>query len=399
MEKRARNTPYGAALRILILSLVSFKGAGSILSGQELPVHSAPIVLRDLTLVRGKTIIDFDHTWIELSDGSRLSWDQVLKAEVAENRQKEFDLNVEQIGLPLFRLKSRIRNRDWVGAGEIAEPIYVGSIDNQSTSQGNASINADTAYLVCLATMNSRIGKSDRTGALMPFVHTIRLQPSISDALRKMVGTRGIPQHDLELGLSRDLLPVWFDDRELENASGSLKATLENWTSGNDPPPGLTVYLASLKIELGQTDQALRLLRSLRSSADQEVDNWRKVLEARLDQKTKTALNSQTVLDRNANKITGWARPVALYYRGINVVTQPETSDLDRSKAILTLLRIPARYESDCPDLAAAAIYQAAKISHERGRETDEQKLRDELLRRYPNTYHGHLETNQRLGR
>jgi hypothetical protein len=105
------------------------------------------------------------------------------------------------------------------------------------------------------------------------------------------------------------------------------------------------------------------------------------------------------MLEVNTNKITGNARPVSLYYRGINVVNQPDTSDLDRSKAILTLLRVPALYGNDYRDLSAAAIYQAAEIAKLRGRATDEQKLREELLRRYPRTYHGRMETNQRAGR
>jgi hypothetical protein len=385
------------AVRNLILCMAYINWGAPNLARQDVEAQPAktPIVLRDLTLIRGKSVSKFDDTSIVLSDGSRLTWDQVLKANVAEDRQKEFNLMLNQIGLPLFRLKSRIGNGDWAGAGEIAEPIYDASI-----VRGNVSPDTDTFYLVCLATMKSRIRKGDRAAALMPFIRAARLQPKVSKQVREIVGARGIPQRDQETGLSHELLPVWFDNSTLQKAASSLS----NWLgrvaqdNGPAPAPGTTIYLASLKIELGQTEEAMRLLRSVRFDSDAELSSWRTVLEARHHQKTKNLLNAQTMLEMNEKKITGLARLAALYYRGINVVDQPDTSDLDRSKAILTLLRIPALHGDEHRDLAAAAIYQSAEIAKLRRRATDEQKLRDELLRRYPRTYHGYLETNHGSG-
>lgn len=385
-----------AAIRILICCLACFDSVALPFSSQDLAAQSAPIVLRDLTLIRGERVSDFDDRSVVISDGTRLTWDQILKASVDTDRQKDFDLKIKKIGLPLFRLKSRIHAADWISAGEIAEPIYETSIAN-----GTFSTNVDTTYLVCLATMKSRIAKSDRARALEPFFIAAELQPKVSDSVLAIVGGSRIPPRDREQGLSRELLPVWFDDSKLKEVASGLAETLEDSRAGKAQPhpSGLTVYLASLKIELGQSESALGLLRSMTPDSDADLASWRTVLEARLHQKTNNTLNAQTMLEMNAKKITGTARPVALYYRGINVLNQQDTSDLDRSKAILTLLRIPALFGNDDRELAAAAIYQAAEIAKFRGRQSDEQKLRDELLRRYAGTYHGSLEANLRSGR
>ncbi len=140
----------------------------------------------------------------------------------------------------------------------------------------------------------------------------------------------------------------------------------------------------------------MQLLRSLETSPQAQLNGWRTVLEARIQQKTRNGLNSRTILESNSKNITGPARAVALYYRGINVLHESDIGDLELSKAMLTLLRIPAVYGEMHRELSAAALFQSAEIAKHRGREGDSQKLKEELLRRYPRTYHGALETIRR---
>jgi hypothetical protein len=59
------------------------------------------------------------------------------------------------------------------------------------------------------------------------------------------------------------------------------------------------------------------------------------------------------------------------------------------------LLRIPAIDGDNYRHLAAAALFQAAEIAKLRGLSDEEQKLREELRRRYPRTYHGAKKTTQ----
>ena len=369
----------------------------NILPGQEANAID-PIVLRDLTLIRGDSIVDFNDSSILLTNGNRLTWDQVLKATLSDGRQDEFDQKLEQIGLPLFRLKSRIRRGDWLGAGEIAGPIY-----DSSSESGKQTTDVDAAYLVSLATMKSRVRRGDRAGALIPFVNAAKLQFRASPGALEIVGEDRIAGRECQTGLSSELLPIWFDHSKLEKIANQLSNILENSAAdvGGSQAPGMTLYLASIKIELGQTEQAISLLGSLESAteSDPELKAWQTVMLARLQQKNSHPLNAQTMLETNSNKITGTAGVAALYYLGINNMELVDTSDVDRSKALLTLLRIPALYGTEQPDLAAAAIYQSARIAELREKKTDAQKLRDELLRRYPQTYHGLLLSNQSSGK
>jgi hypothetical protein len=156
MKKWIRITGWGAAMQALIFCLACFDWGGRQLASQDIVTQPEPIVLRDLTLIRGKTVTDFDETSIILSDGTRLTWDRVLKAQVQESRQEAFDLKLKQLGLPLFRLKSRIGNGDWIGAGEIAGPIYDSSIAKGKSrraiamSPNNSNASTSVVMIWCL---------------------------------------------------------------------------------------------------------------------------------------------------------------------------------------------------------------------------------------------------------
>lgn len=361
-----------------------------ILAGVQFAVGTAiaqpPIVLRDLTLIRSNPVASFDSRGVVLADGRSLGWDQVLQASVQEDQQPKFDRFVREFGLPLFRLKTRIANGDWIAAGEIAEPLYQATVRS-----GEETALDDSAYFTCLATMKFRLRQGDVGSALIPFIRAAMLQANATKSELEIASTGQIPRRDAETKLSSEILPIWFDESPLLELEKELNLLLQSNSESLTNSPGVTIYLASIKIELGKTDEAMRLLRAL-DSTDPEIASWRTVLEARIHQKTRNPLNAQTMLEINGKSIAGLARPVALYYRGINVLEQKDVSDLDRTKAILTLLRIPAIYGDVHQELAAAALFQSAKITKLRGRDLDAQKLTNELLRRYPRTYHGALE-------
>jgi len=107
-----------------------------------------PIVLRDLSLIRDKAISDFDRNAIALFDAG---------SKTAPSRQTEFNDYLKQMELPLFRLKTRIKQGDWAGAGKIGAPMFDSVIAGKSDFP-----NPDVEYLVCQATMKSRIGRGEQ---------------------------------------------------------------------------------------------------------------------------------------------------------------------------------------------------------------------------------------------
>ena len=376
-----------------------------------------PIVLRDLTLIRGKTISAFDRNSITLSDGSTLQWDQVLKAtlpdeaatggdpsEAQTQRQSQFDAFVKQIGLPMFRLKTRIQQGDWAGAGKIAEPIFDSAMAGTFTFP-----NANAEYLVCLATMKSRAGQGsrarNRAGAVLPFLRACLIQAKIDQKTLELSGTARIAEKSPD-GISPDLLPIWFDIDQVRTAAKQIaKLDSELRKSDSGAPTSqtaLAIYLASMQIELGQNELANTNLNRLGSNPNPSATAWSTVLRARMLQKAGDHVKAQAMLDRNSQSLIGDARPVAIYYRGLSEFEIHDTKlkerplnsalDIELSKSSLMLMRLPALYGESNPEIAAAGLYQVAEIAKLRGQSRQSEKLFRELLQRYPRTYHGSLE-------
>lgn len=392
MRRRGR---WGKTVVALLAAIMLTDLSPQLAPGQTGPADRPPIVLRNLKLIRDRSIAEFDDSSITLSDGSRLGWDEVLQATVEPGQQTEFNARLNSIGLPSFRLKSRIQVGDWAGAGEIAE-----SRDDQHSASEQAASgwnDPNTFYLAALAKMKSRIARGDRIGAIAPFLRAASLQPQVDDPTRQIAGTSWIPKMDLETGLSHELIPIWFDDHDLGRSSQPLTRRLENLIPASpSESTGPSLYLASIKIELGETDDARRLLNSMGNRLESIAGDWITVLNARIHQKKDEPLKAQAILQSNINELSGQPRLAGLYYLGINALNLPDLSDADYSAAILTLLRIPAEYGDQHRDLSAAALFQAVQIARVRGREQDALKLGNELLRRYPRTYHGRLESKRR---
>ncbi len=343
------------------------------------------IVLRNLELIKGKSIESFDRTAVQLTDGTELSWDEILRANLGNDRQEEFDQHIIEIGLPIFRLKSRIKRGDWTGAGLMAEPIFS---DLQLIEK--SPFTDDIKYLVNLATMKSRLKSGNRAGAVLPFLRALEIQPHVAPETLELTGENCLPENQ-SVALLPELLPVWFD---IENVAISKEQIASTKSIG--PSLGRSIYLASMQIELDQNNPAEALLDQIETSKSKAAKLWSLVLRARMLQRAGEHVQCQSLLDRNATKFTGDLRPVAIYYRALNdLLIQPksarpnQTSDVQLSKTTLMLLRIPAIYGKQHPELAAAAIFQAAKIAKSRGRHQEAQKLTQQLLQRHSHTYHG----------
>ena len=388
-----------------------------ILFSQRL-LSQPPIVLRDLTLIRGKTVSEFDRSWITLSDGSTLQWDEVLKATLTSQtsdgdpslsqtqRQTKFDTLLNQIGLPIYRLKTRIRQGDWAGAGRIAEPIFDSAMAETFTFP-----NPNVEYLVCVATMKSRAGQGSgarsRAGGVLPFLRASSIQNKVDQKTLELSGTNGIVDKT-QNAISPELLPIWFDIDQVRTSAkqiAKLDSELRQSDAGaSTTQAALAIYLASMQIELGQNELANANLNRLGSNQNNSIATWSTVLRARMLQKAGDHVRAQAMLDRNSRSLVGDARPVAIYYRGLSEFeihnTKPNQNqnplnavvDTELSKSSLMLMRLPAIYGDSNPEIAAAGLYQAAMIAKLRGQTKQSKNLLRELLQRYPRTYHGSLE-------
>ncbi len=367
----------------------------TIAKAQEASQKQSPIVLRDLSLIRGAKVESFDSTGVTLSNKTRLGWDKILRATVAPDRQSEFDRNIKLLGLPVFRLKTRIANGDWQGAAEIAAPIF-------ENEDGWNSLSPDLLYLASLTMMKSQLQKGIRDQAIWSFVVAAEKQSEASEEALKLTGTNRLTQRECQLGVANSILPVWFNPSINKKTVERLEAYLKSKSgAGQQPSPGEIIYLSSMLIELESYDAAKRWLGELdgrRATGEKEIRAWQNVLRARIKLKNgelaaaRISLKELVSNQISQNEIEIEApRMVALYYAGLTEMAGENVTDSERAKATLTFLTIPAVYGGTHKSLSAAALFQSAEIAKLRGRDDDAQKLRAQLLRKYPRTYHGSL--------
>lgn len=343
-----------------------------------------PIVLRDLTLVRDDPIVSFDERGVVLDSQIRIGWSKILSAKVDVARQPEVDRYLNEVGLPLFRLESRLAKRDWAGIGEIAEPLY------ESLRAGSLFATEKLRFLVCRATMESRLYNLNDMEAIEPFLraaaHQTRLDPDTEAELQRSL----LPANDISQMVSDELLPIWFDAQGAASVYSQLNQSIESGDVARTP--GALLYLASLAITAENDGLAGRLIDEIRTM-DSEQNNghdWMSVVDAnRLLSSGETGQGRQIVNrlvpDSADVDNSSAARAIALYLAG----AYPDQDSTETQ--LLNLLTVPAIWGDRYPRLSAAALYRAISISREKSNPKQARILANELLRRYPNTYHGRL--------
>ncbi len=346
--------------------------------------RSEPIVLRDLTLVRNDPVASFDEQGVMLDSQKRIGWSKILQAKVDDQRQPEFDRYLREVGLPLFRLESRLEKRDWAGIGEVAEPMY------DSLCSGSLVANEELKFLVCRATMESRCYRSQPMEAIEPFLRAAAHQTRLDQDAKTALNPWLLPANDVAQMVSERLLPIWFDGAKAAQVYARLDKAIEN---GQVPrTSGALVYLASLAVaaeNYGLADQLIAEIRKTSSGQDRIAD-WASVVEANRRLSSGETGQGRQILSRLIGQLDGAksqsaARAIALYLAG----AYPDQDTFETQ--MLNLLRVPAIYGERYSNLSAAALYKAFTISREKSDPKQARILVNELLRRYPNTYHGRL--------
>lgn len=365
-----------------------------------------PIVLRDLTIIRGKTVAGFDDASVTLSDGSSLQWDRILTAQVDPNKQLEFDSRIAKIGLPLFRIKSRVDNQDWAAIGELVEPLYAGL----KLERLNGPIDSESAHLICYAAMKGRLHRGDRPGAVLPFLQAARIQQLSQKPDDN--SQHFLPVDDVNTMMSSEILPIWFDQARVEPAFNALTNAIDPTVTPTDVGP--IVYLISMAVEMKRLQLARSLLKLIESRDGAKP--WTLVLLAQIEIAENQLEQASRLLEDNQSKLTQSAAPLGLYLKSAkffqagevplsNRVAPPATKlqknrqiRIDQfSRGMLELLEIPASYGETYPALAAAALYQTAQIAKSLEWSQEGQVMEQELLLRFPTTYHARLIKNRLL--
>lgn len=336
------------------------------------------LILRNLDFVQDRTVVEIDEDGVRLDaalpgGGDRLTWDRIERGTVALD-QVRFDKLLAELGLPLYRIRQRLRVGDYEALADPAEAVYPRLSGRHSP----------TAFMVCQALVWSRLASGKREGAVEPYVRLCELVRSHPGWAADLPGERRMTI-DPATALSADLTPVWFDSRAAAAALPGVEQAIRGMTQPR--PAGIYVYYATLALTAGQPEEADRVVPALVS--DDRLAPWRGVVLAQREVLAGTLGAALTALEGQRGELAVNCRPAALFWLGRGQLLSTDAATV--SDGLLDLLILPAEYASRDRDLAAAGLYEAAaaldKLKDARGAAA----LRQELARQYGGTYHANL--------
>ncbi len=337
-------------------------------------VEAQSVVMRDLTLLPERNVVGFNQESVELDDGSMLTWDQVLQADAGE-RQEEFDRNVREIGLPLFRLKKRIEIEDWNRVAALADQLLV----------RYSGVDSPSAKLVCLAAVRGLLETNQREASVFPFLLACSKSSELSPEILKQLGMHA---EDLELGVAAAVCPVWFDQQAVAEQYQRIADYLAD-ESGELPREanGGYVYMASFCIASGDLNKALEYLQKV-DATDERLQQWKLLLESEVDRISRRDKRAINLFRADESTSSGPSATCSF------LDARSEDSllrDSEPARVILGYLKVTAIWGEQFPDLASASLYEAIEVARDSNLTREAETLSAELLRRYPNSYHGRL--------
>jgi hypothetical protein len=312
------------------LSLIFFFSASTCLS-QE-------IVLRDLTRISNVAVQDVNDEFLSLSDGQKLTWDQVLQANVDPVWQRPLDQNINNFGLALYRLKHRLRLKNFNGAYEIAKDWYQRDQQKFAGSEAN--------FLVCRAIMLGRIDSGETELSVEPMVRALLLQQKCSSAFLNSFSGLAFSESEFKTQLCDDLVPVWSSTEQCAKQLNRLEAEFDLEALTNSWP-GLAVYLSSMAVHAQQRER----MRPWNSSMGSVVEfrPWQRMMNSNLSRTPLSVLIRDTEGTLRVSTMYGWATA--------------EDQQASKSDRVLALLKIVANYREEYPALAKMSLAEAAALT------------------------------------
>ncbi len=330
------------------------------------------IILRNLQVITDQTVTAMDEDGVRLGANRVLAWDEIEKGKITPQHQAKFDELLKSLGNPLYRIRQRLKVGDYEGLAKYAEEVY----------PRYSSRNSATAYMVAQAVMWSRISLGQREQAVEPYLRCLEILRSEPAHANKLPGKRRL-QFDAKTGLTRELVPVWFDE---EAAKQAMEPVLQAVTAQKKPLlVAGRVYYGTLAMTAGETTRGKQVLDGIESTS--EILTQLKELFA--TQQMVAAGDTKSAVKKLENLLPTVQiplRPLALYWLGRAEVRQEGTPE--KRDGLLHLLRIPAEYAEEDPTLAAAALELASRTLTELGDSQGSRAVRKELFDRYAQTYH-----------
>jgi len=334
------------------------------------------LILRNLDILTDRTVTALDEDGLLLDaprtgGSNRITWDEVERGKVALD-QARFDALLSEVGPPLYRIRQRLKIGDYVAASDPAESLYPRY--GQRKSQ--------TAYLVCQATMWSRIANGKRETAVEPYLRCYELLRVRAASSSALPGTRRL-QTDPATAISPELAPIWFEPAAAKAALAPVENVIRDLSQPR--PVGAYVYYATLAASAGEAAEVERMLPLLADTTS--GDTWQTIVRAQQELGSGSRGPAIAQMRSQRDALPTLCRPTGLLILGI-ADAQSMEEDICRD-GLLALLSLPAIYGSEQPELAAGGLYHAAAALDKLKDVNGAAAVRRELASRYAGTHFG----------
>lgn len=335
------------------------------------------LILRNLDIFTDRTVTAVDEDGVVIAPprpggGDRITWDEIERGTIALD-QARFDELLQELGPPLYRIRQRLKIGDYESLATPAELLYPRFAGREGT----------TAYMVCQATMWSRLAAGKREAAAEPYLRCYELLRAGAARPGGLPGSRRLSL-DPKSGLSTELQPIWFDAEAAKASLPGVQQAIRDMTQPR--PEGAYIYYAALALAAGETAEFDRVLPSIRGE-DPSVAPWRELLLAQQEVAAGSPGSAVESLRIAAISLPESCRPAALYWLGLADVQSAEEQVV--RDGILSLLTLPAVYRTQQPELAAAGLYHAAAALDKLKDDRSAAAVRYELTSQFGATYFG----------
>ncbi|MEE3370470.1 MAG: hypothetical protein VX346_14115 [Planctomycetota bacterium] len=354
-------TPPRLALWIVFLS--------GYLLWQSGPTVADQIVLRDLTILTDRRVEKFNEDDIRLDNGQLLGWDQIEKAQISAD-QARFNQLLSELGTPLYRIRQRLKVGDYPALLRHAETLY----PRYSTRRSK------TAYMVVQAVMWGRLAAGQRALAVEPYLRCYELLRGVGDQPIPLPGKRRL-QFDVETGICKEFLPLWFDRAAATSALKQVTTLNEMTTT---PCPAARLYQTALEFASATpTAESMPVNTASKLPLARQLTSILRVQrEVLIGQPAAAMLNLEGTLSR----VDPSLRPLAFYWLGRSHLLNKDPNQ--QRQGLLLLLKIAALHHQTFPNIAAAGLAHAAQTLHDAGDQRGSAALQRELSTRYSGSWH-----------
>ena len=349
------------------------------------PAKADEIVLRDATRVTG-TVTSVNVDGVHFKNRPTIGWDNVDQGSVDVGLQAEFDRLRADLGLKLFRIRSRLQTEDYNDLSEHVEAIYPRYAGRRSK----------TAYMVFQGLMWSRLAKGKRGEALVAYFQCYECLRSNVDVAKALPGNRRL-KWDAKTGMTLEIPPIWFDKEAAEAVLPKIKEAV---STVSNPPASAYVYFGTIALASGDEQTAKLFLNhkflNTMATTSQAVRELQQIALAEL--KIKEG-NQAAVIKDLKGSWQSFSKPnqaLALYWLGQAGITS-NTASL-QNEGMLRLMYLPSLFGAEQPELAAAGLYNTMETMNRLKRDASARSCRRELMSNFSQTHFGrkiHADINQ----